>query len=204
MKKALPIFHTTVRIAVLITLIITLVIPATDALAETIKPPIVRLTIVNESQFEFSITIYGPEYHFFEVPAKTTLVAIVSRDMYSFTMNACNYTETGTLDMTIQQTIHVPICGGRAFRPGYKPHHIDVADYIKPLRVNLRNKTGAPVGIYIRTLDEHHFLNLDTGEIQSVILLKKEYTYSYLACGELIVGKYTPFVSIPFDITCSK
>ena len=204
MKKALPIFRTTVRIAVLIALIITVTIPATDALAEIIKPPIVGLKIINESQFEFSISIYGPEYHFFEVPAYSTLSATVSRDVYSFTMNACNHTKTGTLDMTMEQTIHVPICGGRAIVPGYKPHHIDVADYIKPIRIRLRNKTGAHAEIYIRTLDEHHFLNLNTGEVQDVILLKKQYVYSYLACGELKVGYFTPFVSLPFDLTCTK
>ncbi len=204
MKKTLPKFLTTIRISILIALISILVFPATEAMAEIIKPPEVRLTIINESQFEFTISIYGPEYHLIEVPANTTSISIISRDMYSFTMKACNYTETGTLDMTIVQTLHVPICGGRALVPGYKLHHIDVATYIKPIKLKLRNKTGSPVGIYIRTLDEHHFLNLDFGEIQNVILLKKQYAYSYLACGSLQVGYLTPFRHVPFDITCSE
>lgn len=204
MKKALSSLYKTLITAVLIAVIAALVAPVTVAVADTTKPPIVRLTVINESQFEFSISLYGPEQHFIKVPAKTTYFTFVSRDWFSFTMNACNYTEVGTLNMNMEQTIHVPVCGGRAINPGYKPHHVDVADYIKPLKAQIRNKTGAPVELYIRTLDEHHFLNLDTGEIQYVILLKRQYAYSYFACGELRVGYYTPFVSKPFDLTCSK
>jgi len=204
MKKTLPALRITLRIVVLIALIVITAVPTAEAFAEIAKPPYVRLSIINESQFEFSISIYGPEYHYITVPAGASDFILVKRDWYKFTMNACNYTETGTLNMNMEQTIHVPICGGRAFAPVYKPHHVDVADYIKPIKAKIRNKTGELVGIYIRTIDEHHFLNIDAGEIQYVILLKKQYAYSYLACGELQVGYYTPFVSVPFDLTCSK
>jgi hypothetical protein len=192
------------RIVVLIVLIVLTAFPTAGALAEIAKPPYVRLNIINASQFEFSISIYGPEDYYISVPARASDFIFVKRDWYTFTMNACNYAETGTLNMNMEQTIHVPVCGGRALTPGYKPHHVDVADYIKPVKAKLRNKTGEPVGIYIRTVDEHHFLNINAGEIQFVFLLKKQYAYSYLACGKLQVGYYTPFVSVPFDLTCSK
>jgi len=205
MKNALQLLRKPFLTAVLIVLIAVLAVPATTALADDDeKPPDVRLTIINESQFEFSIFLYGPEQHSISVPAQATYVTFVSREWYSFSMNACNFTEVGTLNMTMEQTIHVPICGGRAFAPVYRPHHVDVADYIKPLNLKIRNKTGSPVGLYIRTLDEHHFLNFDTGEIQYQILLKKQYVYSYYACGQLYAGYYTPYVSIPFDLTCTK
>jgi len=202
MKKAPALLPKTFWTAVLIALLAALAVPATAAMAE--KPPTVRLTVINESQYEFSMYLYGPEQRFLTVPAGATYAIIVNRNWYSFTMDACNYTESGTLNMTMEQTIHVPICGGRALAPGYKPHHIDVADYIKPIRVKIRNKTGEQVGVYIRTLDEHHFLNFDAGEIQFDFMLKQQYVYSYFACDKLYAGYYTPYVSIPFDLTCSK
>ncbi|MEN8173203.1 MAG: hypothetical protein ABFS03_10035 [Chloroflexota bacterium] len=204
MKKAHLLLRNTLWAAVLIALIAALAIPAAPALAEGGKPPTVRLTIINGSQFEFSIYLYGPEQRFISVPAHATYVTLVSRNWYSFTMTACNHTEPGTLDLNMEQTIHVPVCGGRAFAPVYRPHHVDVADYIKPIRVKIRNQTGSPVDVYIRTLDEHHFLNLDYGEIQLAFLNKQQYVYSYYACGELYAGYYTPFVSYPFDVKCSK
>lgn len=176
--------------------------PNNIALADDAKPPFVRLTVINKSQNEFSLILYGPDQYTISVPARSDGSWIVDRGMYSFVMRACNISKTGTLDMSIYQIIHVPICGGNAGAKGDKHHHIDVAEYIKPVKIKIRNKTFEPIGLYIRTLERHYFLNLEPREIQYLILPKDQYVYSYVVCEQLVSGYYTPKVSPPFDLKC--
>lgn len=176
--------------------------PTDSALADDAKPPFVRLSVINNSQFEFSLMLYGPDQYNFSVPAHSDGSWIVDRGMYSFVMRACNISKTGTLDMSIYQIIHVPVCGGNAGAKGDKHHHIDVADYVKPVKIKIHNKTSEPIGLYLRTLEKHYFLNLEPGEIQYLILPKDQYVYSYVVCEQLVSGYYTPKVCPPFDLKC--
>ena len=195
-----------VRITVIAILLVALLAissaPNDIALAEGAKPPFVRLTVINNSQYEFSLLLYGPGQYSFSVPAYSNGSWIVDRGTYSFVMRACNISKTGTLDMSIYQILHVPICGGNAGAKGDKLHHIDVADYVKPIKIKIRNKTFEPIGLYIRTLERHYFLNLEPSEIQYLILPKDQYVYSYVVCEQLVSGYYTPMVSPPFDLKC--
>jgi len=173
------------------------------ALAE--KSGVVRLTVINNSQFDFSLELYGPGEYSIYVPAKSDGKIIVDRNEYSYVMEACNYVKTGTLNMTIFQTIHVPACGGNAGAVRNKLHHIDVSKLFKPVRITIRNKTNEKIGLYLRTIENHYFLNIKANEITTAVVLKEPdvlYVYSYLACGELITGYWTPVVSPPFDLKC--
>jgi hypothetical protein len=191
-----------VRLAVIgILFVVVLMGSVQAAFASSLWAP-VRLTVINESQYDFSILLYGPEQASLTVHPDQTGIKIVNRGMYSFTMRACNSSKNGKIDLNYEQTIHVPVCGGTAGPLGDKEHHLDASDYIKPVRVTIRNLTGEKIGIYIRTPEKHHFLNFEPGEKQTIILFKEQYVYSYVACGELIVGYYTPQVSPPFDLTC--
>lgn len=186
----------------LIALLSILAAPTDIAVADDAKPPFVRLTIINNSQFDFSLVLYGPDQYNFSIPAHSDGSWIVKRGMYSSVMRACNISKVGTLDMSIFQIIHVPVCGGNAGAKGDKHHHIDVADYIKPVKIKIRNKTSEPIGLYIRTLERHFFLNLEPNEIQYLILPKDQYVYSYVVCEQLVSGYYSPKVTPPFDLKC--
>lgn len=161
----------------------------------------VRLTVINNSQFDFSLILYGPDQVTITVAPGQTGYKVITRGVYSFTMRSCNYTKTGTMDLNYEQTIHVPICGGTAGTAGAKDHHIDASNYIKPIKVKVRNKTGEVIGFYLRTLDYHFFYNFQPG-VTYIIVPKDRYVYSFVACGKLISGYYTPSFSLPFDIIC--
>lgn len=178
-----------------------------DALAES--KSIIRITVINSSQFDFYLYLYGRgEEYTIKVPAYESGKTFIVPGEYSYFMEACNYTKNGKMDLSVFQTIHVPVCGGRAAQKGSKFHHIDVSTIMKPVRVRIRNKTHDNVGVYVRRMDDHHFLNLTPGEILEVILKKEEgiqYVYSFQACGgQLITGYYTPLVRIPLDLKCPK
>jgi hypothetical protein len=163
-----------------------------------------RFTIINESQHPFSITLYGgpSELKTIPVSAYSKKIAFFVRGDYAFTMTACGATKSGMMNLNIHQTLHVPVCGGTAGALGDKHHHIDASDYIKPVRMKIRNRTGEDIGLYLRTLTDHHFINLKPGEILYEIVYKDQYVYSYVACGELVSGYVTPMSALPFDVKC--
>lgn len=189
---------------VLLAFLIALAVPLETASAAGEKPPYVRFTVINNSQFDFSISLFGTQNYTISVPAHSQGFWIVDRGWYSFSMTSCNFTETGTINLTIPKTMHVPVCGGRALANVYKPYQVDVANFIKPIRVEVVNETFEEIGVYIRTLEKDHFLNLEPKGTQEVILRKQEYTFSYVACDELITGTFTPYVRRPFKLNCAE
>ena len=201
MKKLTPV-RISIFVIVLALLMIALTLPTTAARANEGKSPNVRFTIINYSQHPFTLNAYGPETYTFEVSAYSKKIWVVPRGTYSFTMKACNQTSSGTLDLNIYQVMHVPVCGGKAGGKGDKPHNIDVADYNKMVRITIRNKTREPVRLYLRTLDNHYYLNLEAREVTTLIVPRDRYVYSFLACGELQSGYYSARVAIPLDLKC--
>jgi len=202
---------TRIRIAVFAILLVA-VLGATalftrNAFAE--ETPVIRLTVINTSQFPFTLYIYGEGYgkeYSMKVPAYSDAKIFIQPDMYAYYMEACNYEKSGKMDLTVFQTLHIPVCGGKA--AGYRnmSHHIDVSRLVKPVWVKIRNQTGEAVELYLRTQSDHHFLKLDSGEILELILRKEEgvqYVYSFLACGgQLVTGYYTPRQTPPLDLKC--
>ena len=170
---------------------------------------VIRLTLVNDSQFDFILYIYGKnhkqEYRATVAPY-TTDKLFIEPDEYEYYMEVCNYSKLGQFDLWTFQTIHAPVCGGKAEGFTHKAHHIDVSQLIKPVRVTIRNMTGEDVELYLRTQEDHHFLNLVAGEHLQVLLKKEpgiDYVYSFLGCGDqLISGYYTPRQTPPLDLKC--
>ena len=113
MKKLTPV-RMSIFIAVLAVVMIALALPGDNVLAYEDKNPNVRFTIIYYSQHPFTLTANGPEYYKFEVAPYSKRFWIVPRGTYSFVMEACNRTSTGTLNLNIFQTMHVPVCGGKA------------------------------------------------------------------------------------------
>ena len=180
---------------------------ASRALADT--NPVVRLTMVNNSQFDFTLHITGQKYSYeykMTLPPHSDGKLFIQPDEYDYYMEACNYSKFGELDLRTFQTIHVPVCGGKAAGFSNKPHHIDVSKLVKPVWVKIRNMTGQEVGLYLRTQEDHHFLTLKAGEHLKVLLKKEagiDYVYSFLGCGDqLITGYYTPRQTPPLDLKC--
>ena len=171
------------------------------ALAEA-KAPIVRFTIINESQHPFTLHLYGSEDHSITVEGRSHGILFVKRGDYHFWMRACNQVKTGVFDLSITMTMHVPVCGGNAGAIGDKQLHIDVSDYIKMVNVKIRNKTKEKVGVYVRTDENHYFLNLKPGEVIYQIMPRDMYRVSYVACGELVVDEYKALKFVPLDLKC--
>lgn len=202
---AKPVTRLSIFVCVLVALLGVWFVFADTAKANENKPPYLPFKVINESQFEFTIYLLGPESYAFSVPPHSEDWWIVERGEYSFTMDWCNYTEKGSLDMTMRKTMHVPVCGGSALvNFGYKPYNVDAGDYIKPVKVEIQNRTKEEVDVYIRTSGIDHFLNFEPLEKKTIIVLKGEYAISYVACGKLYSGYYTPYIGRPYQINCPE
>jgi hypothetical protein len=199
---------TTIRLSIFVTvlavLMIALALPGDTAMAaEEEQNPNVRFTVINHSQHPFSLNAYGPEAYTFEVEPYSKRAWVVPRGTYSFVMEACNHTSSGTLNLNIYQIMHVPVCGGSNVPKGEKNHHIDVADYIKPVRITIENKTGEAVRLYLRTIENHYYLNMEPREETTLVVPRDRYVYSFLACGDLEAGYYNARVYIPLELKCT-
>ena len=192
-----------VLLGVLIALLGAVFLPNGVAQATVSKSPIVRLTINNNSQHPYTLTLYNSSNNYeVTVEGHTQSVMFIERGVYQFWMKACNHTKEGSLDLTMMYTIHVPVCGGNSGKLGDKPHNLDVADYIKMVKVKIRNKTKEHIGVYVRTDENHYFLNLKPKEIIYQTMPKDIYRVSYVACGDLIVTEYKSLVMMPLDLKC--
>lgn len=203
MKKLTP-FRVSVLLAFFAVLMIVLALPGGEVAASEGKPPNVRFTIINYSQHPFSINLYGPDQFNITVAPYSKKATVVPRGTYSFTMEACNHPSSGKINLNIYQIMHVPVCGGSAKPVGDKPHNIDTSDYIKMVRITIRNKTHEPVRLYLRTLENHYYLNLDPREKTTLVVPRDRYVYSFVACDDLQAGYYNARVSIPLDLKCAK
>ena len=201
--KKLTLVRMSVLVILLAVLLIVMALPGSSVLAGDGKPTNVRFTVINYSQHPFSINLYGPEQYSITVPAYSKQATIVRRGTYSFTMVACNHATSGKIDLTIYQIMHVPVCGGSAKPVGEKPHNIDTSDYIKMVRITIRNKTQEPVRLYLRTLENHYYLNLNPREKTTLVVPRDRYVYSFVACGDLEAGYYEARVAQPLDLKCT-
>lgn len=194
---------------VLVAVLLTVALPTRPALAnaddENDKPLYINLTIINQSQFEITLSLYGPNAYEIVVPPDTAENYWLDRGWYAFTMGSCNLSETGTFDFTTSKTLHVPVCGATAGQISRSSVHLDSSDYIRPASIKIRNRTRQPVELYLRTLEEHHFMNFEAFEEQMLLIedASQTFVYSYLACGELHAGYTRLYIHVPFDVKCN-
>jgi hypothetical protein len=203
MKKFTPI-RISIFVAVLAVIMIVLSLPGDVAMASDYEQnPNVRFTVINYSQHPFTMNAYGPEAFTFEVEPHSKRSWVVPRGTYSFVMEACNHTSSGVLNLNIYQVMHVSVCGGRTLKND-KHHEIDVTEYIKMVKIGIENKTWEPIRLYLRTLDNHYYLNLEPREETSLIVPRDRYVYSFVACDDLESGYYNARSHIPLELRCSN
>ncbi|MBC8507249.1 MAG: hypothetical protein ISR58_21460 [Anaerolineales bacterium] len=200
---------TPLRIIILAAIVFALAIPSVAVMAaddDDDRPHEIFFWVYNESQFDFTLWLYGPTTYTITVPPDSEGFFVIKNGWYSFTMFSCNLSEVGTFDFTTHKTMHVPICGATAGHIGNANNHFDASDFIRPATIQIRNKTFEQIGVFIRTLDEYHFMTLEPLEIQWLLIedARDEFVYSYIACDELVSGYTRLYISVPFDLTCNK
>lgn len=177
---------------------------AAPALADEWKPPFVRLTVFNDSQFEFKILVYGPQDYTLTVEPHSHKAIVVERGEYAFVMHACNNSAAGTLDLNMYRNIYVPVCGGSAKHKTENLHNFDTSAYIKGVNITVHNKTPQIVHLYLRNEAKNYWLTIKSGEKLTMLVLRDDYIYSFYACDDLQAGTYSARVNQPLVLQCKN
>ncbi len=201
MKKS-TILKTVGLAAILFIILGVMISPATASTAG--KPPFVRMHVYNNSQFEFSIAVFGPDDYTLKVAPYTDKSIIVERGTYSYVMRACNNSVAGTINLNMYKNIYVPVCGGSAIYKRENPHNFDTSEFIKGINIQVKNKTHEKVSVYIRNLKKNYWVTVEPGEAETLLVFRDQYVYSYVACGELQAGYYNARVNQPLILTCKN
>jgi len=204
---------TNLRIIILMILMAVLLLPQGVVLAQDEEddeiselPHEIFFWIFNHSQFDFTLDLYGPTEYSLTVPPDSTGFFVIKNGWYAFTMYYCNMSETGTLDLTNHKNMISPICGGTGGATGQSYTYYDASDYIRPAQILVRNRTLQPIEVYIRTLEEHHFLSFEPLEERFIHIedASQDFAFSYVACDELIAGMTRLYIRVPFDLMCDN
>ena len=147
---------------------------------------LVRLTIDNRTEKTIWVRLSGPAFYYLTVPAKSADVFTPKRGEYTFTIFACGNYITGDLDLTTNQRLVQPICGGGPVTSalGANTHVVDLGQIAKIVKVNFINDTtgtimlvmtGPSTHVFTLSKDEEHEYTIERGEYDVTV-------YAY-GCG---------------------
>jgi len=171
--------------------------PATSTLA---APAQARLTVVNHSSKTLKLWLSGPAIYRISVPTGQTKTYAVNRGVYKYTANACGVTAAGTLDMTINKTLVMPVCGGRI--SVNDPHTEDLGQVLKVVKVEVQNKsTGAATAVFKGPAV--YMFTLAKGADKFYTMAKGSYKVTVYACGKTTKHNFTADKGKKFVIACS-
>ncbi len=168
------------------------------------KSPYVRMHVINKSQFDFTIAIFGKKDYKLKLSPRSDKSVIVERGTYSFVMHACNATETGTINLNLFRNVIVPVCGGSALNKRKNPHNFDTTQYIKSIRMRVKNKTHEKITVYIRNKKRNYWATVEPKQWASLLVFREQYVYSFVACGKLQSGYYKARANQPLYLTCKN
>jgi hypothetical protein len=105
------------------------------------RPDVVRFTVENKSSGPLYVWLTGTAFYYLSVGAEKTGVFTVNRGEYDYRFRACGDTVTGTLDLTTQRRIVMPVCGGRAISEAREPSTFDISTQIKIVKIGDHDRT---------------------------------------------------------------
>ena len=195
MKKIWSI-RTLFNVGILLALMFGTILPATSTLA---APAQARLTVVNHSGQTLKIWLSGSAIYRISVPAGQTKTYAINRGAYKFTASGCGMTATGKLDMTINKTVVLPVCGGRISVSG--PHTEDLGQVLKVVKIEVQNKTGGVATVVLKGPSLYMF-TLKKGADKDFTFGKGDYKVTVFACGKTFKRNFTADKGKKLVLTC--
>jgi hypothetical protein len=195
MKKYLSI-RTLFNIGIMLVFMFSALLPATTSLAASAQA---RLTVVNRSSTTLKLWLSGPAIYRISVPSGQTKTYAVNRGEYKYTASACGIYATGKLDMSINKTLVMPICGGRV--PVNSPHTEDLGKVLKVVKIEVQNKsTGVATAVFKGP--SVYMLTLQKGADNDYTFAKGDYKVTVYTCGTTYKRNFTAEKGKKFVIIC--
>jgi hypothetical protein len=184
------------NLGILLVLVFGAVAPATSAVA---APAQARLTVINHSNGTLKIWMSGPAIYRISVPTGKTKTYAVNRGEYNYTASACGVTATGTLDMSINRRLVMPVCGGRSAVRDV--HTVDLGKTLKVVLIEVQNKsTGVATAVFKGPMV--YMFTLKKNADNDYTMAKGDYKVTVYACGTTYKRNFTADKGKKFVVVC--
>jgi hypothetical protein len=165
------------------------------------KSDLVRLTVENRSSGSLYVWLTGPVVYYFEVKADETELFAVARGEYSYKFRACGDTVSGTLDVTTQRKLVMPVCGGRATSETNAAGTFDISSEIKIVKVSIENEASTRA-LVIMTGPTTYVFTFEEDEEKDYTIAKGDYQVQTFACGRVGLRNFSAFKGKTLVLDC--
>ena len=195
--------HLIILLGVVAALLTTAAAPSPVRGSVTARSDLVRLTVENRSSGSLFVWLTGPAVYYFEVKSGETELFAVSRGEYSYRFRACGDTVSGTLDLSIQRKLVMPVCGGRATSETKATGTVDVSSQIKIVKFSVENDASTRA-LVIMTGPTTYVFTFERDEEKDYTIAKGDYTVQVFACGRVGTRNFSAFKGKTLVLTCPK
>jgi hypothetical protein len=154
------------------------------------KSELIRLTINNRNTSPMYLRLTGSSFYYLSVEDETRTNFTIERGEYDYSLTACGATTTGTLDLSNNKTLVMPICGGNAGASSKDPDKVDLSVEHKLVRVSVENETSGRA-LVILTGPTTYVFSLDKDKTYTYTVVRGEYDVQYYACGRSATRTWT-------------
>ena len=179
-------------------LALALVAPAQTAYA---RSELVRLTVDNRTNGTLFLRLEGPAFYFLRVPSGESEVFTVQRGLYTETVTACGVATKSTLDMSTQQKLVLPVCGGSARETAKAPGITDLSTLVKVVKVSVINEASTQV-LAILTGPETYVFLINKDVTKQYTVAKGDYKVSTYACSSVGTKDWMSYKNAKLVLKC--
>jgi hypothetical protein len=187
-----------VLLGMLAVMLLTAAAPATTAQAQVDQ---VRLKVDNRNSKQIAIQLNGPVYYYFKIDGKEKMTFAVNRGVYKYILTGCGMRATGSLDLSVNKTLVMPVCGGSASNQTRDPNRIDLGKVLKVVNVKIENLTEGNSQI-VMTGPSTYVFTLKTDASKNVSVAKGDYKVKVYGCGTVFTKNFTAEKDASWKIRC--
>lgn len=197
-----------IRLLVLLSLVSALLLSAAapaQAAGTQVTPETSRLIINNRNSNNLYLVLEGPARYSFTVAGETMKSFTVMKGEYTYWVTACGakVKVEDTLDLTINRTLVLSVCGGNAGPTGDKAHKVDLTRIVKIVNTTIKNEVGFPTTLYM-TGTTNYVFKFKKDEERDLLLARGEYTLKYYGCGQFNTRDVEINKDKELTLTCPK
>lgn len=192
------IIQSLVLLGMLAVLLVSAALPMASAAAQVDQ---VRLRVDNRNSKQITIQLNGPAYYYLKVEGKEKETFAINRGVYKYIMTGCGMRTTGSLDLTVNKTLVMPVCGGSASNQTRDPNRIDLGKVLKVVNIKVENLTEG-YSMIILTGPSTYVFSLKTDVSKNYSVAKGEYDVKVYACGTSFTRKFVAEKDAKLKIRC--
>ncbi len=165
------------------------------------KSDLIRLTINNRNTGPMYLRLSGPTFYYLSVEDETRTNFTIERGKYDYSLTACGATTTGSLDLSSNKILVMPVCGGNAGKSSQNPAKVDLSTEHKLVRVSVENETSGRA-LVILTGPATYVFSLEKNKEYTYTVVRGEYDVQVYACGRYGTRTWTAQKNHKLIIEC--